>query len=143
MSKTPKTLFDQMAEQRRIIEESQRTLADLEAKSKGEMKEALEAYAQETFGMSVAKIMGFGSGHKLAGKKFPVLYRNPNDPSEEWTGRGVVSNWLRPILDEAGIDHTGTDGVKAAKAWLDKSKYSVAKQDAKGKGKETLDSRRK
>lgn len=43
------------------------------------------------------------SGRK--GVKIPIKYRNPENPEEQWTGRGVTPKWLRAYL-EAGRDKT-------------------------------------
>ena len=42
-------------------------------------------------------------GSSRKGTKVPIKYRNPDNPSEQWTGRGVTPKWLRVLLD-AGHD---------------------------------------
>ncbi len=37
------------------------------------------------------------------GVKVPIKYRNPDNPEEKWTGRGVTPKWLRAYLN-AGRD---------------------------------------
>lgn len=37
------------------------------------------------------------------GVKVPFKYRNPENPEEQWTGRGMTPKWLR-ILIESGHD---------------------------------------
>lgn len=32
------------------------------------------------------------------GRKVPPKYRNPNNPAEVWTGRGVSPKWVRDLL---------------------------------------------
>jgi len=34
------------------------------------------------------------------GKKVPAKYQNPNNPSEQWSGRGMKPNWLKALLDK-------------------------------------------
>ena len=36
--------------------------------------------------------------HALKGKKLPPLYRNPDDRSETWAGRGNKPRWLAAAL---------------------------------------------
>ncbi|WP_305907163.1 H-NS histone family protein [Methylomarinum sp. Ch1-1] len=33
------------------------------------------------------------------GKKVAPKYRNPNDPSQTWTGRGVAPKWMQALLN--------------------------------------------
>lgn len=33
-----------------------------------------------------------------AGRKVPPKYRNPNNPAEVWTGRGVSPKWVRDLM---------------------------------------------
>lgn len=33
-----------------------------------------------------------------SGRKVPPKYRNPNNPSQVWTGRGVSPQWVRDLL---------------------------------------------
>ncbi len=42
-------------------------------------------------------------GSSRKGTKVPVKYQNPDNPAEQWTGRGVTPKWLRAFL-EAGRD---------------------------------------
>jgi DNA-binding protein H-NS len=39
-----------------------------------------------------------GSGRK--GGKIAVKYRNPDNPAEQWTGRGMKPKWLNALLEE-------------------------------------------
>lgn len=32
------------------------------------------------------------------GRKIPPKYRNPNNPEQVWTGRGVSPNWVRELM---------------------------------------------
>jgi len=33
------------------------------------------------------------------GKKVDPKYRNPNDPDQTWTGRGVMPKWIKELID--------------------------------------------
>lgn len=41
--------------------------------------------------------------HKRKGAKVAAKYRNPDDASQTWTGRGVMPKWMR-ALNESGRD---------------------------------------
>ncbi len=34
------------------------------------------------------------------GIKIPIKYRNPNNPDEKWTGRGLMPKWLRELIEQ-------------------------------------------
>lgn len=34
------------------------------------------------------------------GIKVPPKYQNPNNPSQQWTGRGMKPKWLKALLDQ-------------------------------------------
>ena len=37
------------------------------------------------------------------GIKVPIKYRNPDNPNDKWTGRGVTPKWLQALI-ESGRD---------------------------------------
>ena len=41
---------------------------------------------------------GFGRARGSAGGKIPPKYRNPDNPSETWAGRGLKPRWLAAAL---------------------------------------------
>jgi DNA-binding protein H-NS len=41
----------------------------------------------------------------IKGKKVPPKYRNPADPSQTWTGRGLAPVWMQELKD-AGHDQS-------------------------------------
>ena len=43
-----------------------------------------------------------GKAHTMKGVKLPPKYRNPLDPNQTWTGRGVDPSWVAK-LREAGV----------------------------------------
>lgn len=51
-----------------------------------------------SFGMTLKDLLGKG-GIKPAKTKVAVQYRNPNDASQEWTGRGRQPKWVKEALD--------------------------------------------
>jgi DNA-binding protein H-NS len=41
-----------------------------------------------------------GRKSKLTGRKVPPKYRNPNNRSETWAGRGAMPRWLAAMVKE-------------------------------------------
>ena len=75
-----------------------------ESKVDEERKEARERvaeFAKEQAGFSIDEL--FGKRGKSAQKRIPAAakYRNPEDETQTWTGRGMRPNWLKAKL-EAG-----------------------------------------
>lgn len=57
-----------------------------------------EIYAiAHRLGMPLKDLMG-GTGRGKIGK-VAVQYRNPNDPLQQWTGRGRQPNWVKEWID--------------------------------------------
>lgn len=40
----------------------------------------------------------------LAGKKVPAKYRNPVNPEQTWTGRGVSPAWVQELKNAGALD---------------------------------------
>ncbi len=88
---------------RRNIDDALSTLADRERKS---ALEAAERAAAE-HGYSLADLTGAAGAKSKKGKpKTPAKYRNPEDPTQTWSGRGRKPRWIneaeaagRPIAD--------------------------------------------
>lgn len=51
----------------------------------------------ESVGMTVAQIMG-----KKETKAVEPQYRNPEDPTQQWTGRGRQPRWIKEYLGKSG-----------------------------------------
>ena len=79
--------------------------ADIEAELEHRQKaEAVRAEAQaelkalaDKFGMSIDELVG-KSGGKVAAARQPKVkakYRNPDNPSQTWTGRGRAPKWVK------------------------------------------------
>ena len=68
-----------------------------------QLRARLEAVAADA-GYTLAEIVGGGSrkGVKV-GSVAPVKYRNPDDPSETWSGRGRTATWLAEKLKKRGV----------------------------------------
>ena len=69
---------------------------------KVELKEKMRAMAEEA-GMSLDEVLG-GKGRGKAGKgSVAAKYKNPEDPSQTWTGRGRQPLWLVDKLTKRGV----------------------------------------
>jgi DNA-binding protein H-NS len=53
-------------------------------------------------GLPLKDLIGNGNIKKSTGK-VAVQYRNPQDASQEWTGRGRQPNWVKAMV-AAGVD---------------------------------------
>ena len=79
--------------------EVQEALAARKLTEKAEVKEKLAALAEKN-GYSVDEL--FGKARRSNGVKGKVApkYRNPNNPSEMWTGRGRMPLWIKALTDK-------------------------------------------
>ena len=51
-----------------------------------------------------AKASGVAKKGALAGKKVPAKYRNPANPEQTWTGRGVSPAWVQELKLAGTLD---------------------------------------
>lgn len=42
--------------------------------------------------------------HRMKGVKLPAKYRNPLDPNQTWTGRGVDPNWIVKLREAGALE---------------------------------------
>lgn len=72
------------------------------AREEEERKQALEAArkAVEEYGYSLEDLTGTGGTKKSAGKKRPAKYANPENPDQQWSGRGRQPQWFKDALAE-------------------------------------------
>jgi len=75
-----------------------KAVASFEERARSEAMAKLEATAQE-LGFSLSEL----TGGKKTGKINPPKYRNPDDPSKTWTGRGRQPQWIKDAI-AAGKD---------------------------------------
>lgn len=131
-----KTLFEEIAEQTRLLEESSKRLSELKSQAKGEAKEAVEEFAKSRFGMSVAEIFGYGA--KSEGKRtIDVKYRNPNNHSEVWSGQAQPPKFWHDMLKKAGIAWNEKGSGPAVREFLKKKGFLKADQDKEQDDKPT------
>ncbi|MFD0978173.1 H-NS histone family protein [Tropicimonas aquimaris] len=95
------------AELEQLAKDVQTAIADLAKRERKLALEALEKTASE-HGFKLEELTG-AAGKMLAavgakGKsKNPPKYRNPEEPSQTWTGRGRKPAWIKDAED-AGVD---------------------------------------
>ena len=82
----------------------------------------------------LARISGFvgrfisGRSHSLKGRKVAAKYRNPENPSETWAGRGARPRWLQAYLkDGRNIDDFAIGANASARAKPGPKKGSTRK----------------
>jgi DNA-binding protein H-NS len=73
-------------------------IAEKQEKDKLETRKELEKLALES-GFSLAELVST----KLKRKGSAVLYRNPDNKSQTWSGRGRKPNWLLSALESGKI----------------------------------------
>lgn len=84
----------------KVINDAQKVLAE---KQKSERKETIAKIHElaASIGVTVtidgAKPTARSSSRK--GQKVAAKYKNPQNPAETWTGRGVKPRWLRALTD--------------------------------------------
>lgn len=71
-------------------------IADRRENDRARVRHELAELAQK-HGFSVKEVLGLSKGRAAA-----VKYRNPDNPSETWTGRGRKPNWLSAKLSKGG-----------------------------------------
>lgn len=77
-------------------------IAERARAERAEVRARLDVVAREA-GYSLDEILGSVKGRRGgAGKTAAVKYRNPDNPSETWSGRGRTANWLREKLNKRG-----------------------------------------
>jgi DNA-binding protein H-NS len=73
----------------------------LKARAQTERAAAIEEIygIAHRLGMTLNDLIGKGVSVKPAKAKVAVQYRNPSDPSQEWTGRGRQPKWVKEALE--------------------------------------------
>jgi len=100
----------------------------------GEKRQQLERSLQELGRITGLSSRGGGRGkrgprgpHPAKGKKVAPKYRNPDDPSQTWAGRGAQPRWLKAHLTAGrNIEDFAISGGKGGKRRGRKSKARAA-----------------
>lgn len=82
-----------------MIANAQRALAQKEADRKKDVVTEIRWLAASV-GVAVEIIDAGEAKSTRQGSKVAVKYRNPNNPNEQWTGRGIRPKWLVRLLEE-------------------------------------------
>ncbi|HEX4892262.1 MAG TPA: H-NS histone family protein [Hyphomicrobiaceae bacterium] len=73
-----------------------KAIVQAKERERAELKQKMVELAEES-GFSVSELFGSGRGG-IKGGKVAVKYRNRENPSETWTGRGRQPKWLSAAL---------------------------------------------
>lgn len=87
------------AELNSVIENAKKALKD---KHESKRKEVLAKIKELASSIGVNVELGGESGAKASSRKgssVPIKYRDPSNPNNKWTGRGMKPKWLRELLD--------------------------------------------
>jgi DNA-binding protein H-NS len=86
------------AELQSMIEDASRALKD---KQQGKRREVIAQIKQlaASIGVGVEIIDGAASSPRK-GRKVPIKFQNPDNLSEQWSGRGVRPKWLQNLLNQ-------------------------------------------
>lgn len=83
-----------------VIANAKKALAEKQRTERTAVIEQIHALAS-SIGVIVTIQQGRGETKANArkGSKVAIKYRNPNDASQAWTGRGVTPRWLTALLN--------------------------------------------
>ncbi|MGC9419392.1 MAG: H-NS family nucleoid-associated regulatory protein [Rhodovulum sp.] len=84
-----------LAELKQLRKDVDNAIASYKEREKAKARAALEEKAKE-FGFSLDEIVG----KKTRRSKAPAKFRNPENPSETWSGRGRRPKWLEDALNK-------------------------------------------
>lgn len=89
---------------------SENELADLIAKASKELEVKRQGKKRETIAQikelaaSIGVYVEISEGEKRAssrkGSSVPIKYRDPDNPRNAWTGRGMKPRWLNALLEQ-------------------------------------------
>jgi DNA-binding protein H-NS len=81
-----------------VIENAKKVLKD---KQEGKRKEVIAQIRELAASINVnVEINEGGKPLSRKGGRVPVKYRNPANPADKWTGRGMKPKWLRELVDQ-------------------------------------------
>ncbi|WP_031435540.1 H-NS histone family protein [Methylomarinum vadi] len=84
-----------------VIQNAEKALKEKQASKRKEVIAQIKELAA-SIGVSV-DIKEEDGRSSRKGSKVAPKYRNPNNPAETWTGRGVAPKWMQALID-AGHD---------------------------------------
>ncbi len=84
-----------------VINQAEKALKDKKSKKRKDVIAQIKDLAV-SIGVTV-DIQNADVKRRRKGKKVAAKYRNPNDESQTWSGRGVAPKWMQALL-ESGRD---------------------------------------
>ncbi|MGH8497896.1 MAG: H-NS family nucleoid-associated regulatory protein [Methylococcales bacterium] len=87
---------------------SETDLADVIAKAEKELQTRKDKKRKEIVGEIkqlaasigvIVEISEQGRRSSRKGQKVPPKYQNPNNPLQQWSGRGMKPNWLKTLIE--------------------------------------------
>lgn len=89
------------AELQVMIENARKALDSLQV---GKRKEVLAQIKELAASINVAvEITDLDKKPARKGVSVPFKYRHPEDPSKQWTGRGVAPKWMQDLLSSGRV----------------------------------------
>ncbi|WP_102107734.1 H-NS family nucleoid-associated regulatory protein [Oceaniglobus roseus] len=82
----------------KLREEVDTALNTLDARRKAEARKAAAAAAKE-HGFDLDELVEAAKGSRKTQQKNPPKYRNPENPTQTWTGRGRQPAWIKEALE--------------------------------------------
>ena len=90
-----KLSFDELKQMQKDVEKA---IGDFETRKRQEALAAVQAKAEE-MGFSLQDLVGAA---KASGAKSVPKYRNQEDPTKTWTGRGSQPQWVKDAIASGG-----------------------------------------
>ena len=84
-----------VVELKELQQDVAQALVERQAEERAKAREEMMALAAKR-GFSLDELIGKAKGRK--GSSVAIKYRNPDNPSETWTGRGRQPKWLAPLV---------------------------------------------
>ena len=93
-----------LAELHDLVTRAQRELAERQKQERRQVMADIRALA-DSVGLGVNFLEEQKDSGSLRGRKVAPKYRNPHNPEETWTGRGMKPRWLVELIEQGrGID---------------------------------------
>jgi DNA-binding protein H-NS len=94
-----------------VIARAQELLAEKQQQEKAQFLEEVREKASE-LGISLEELAKPPRRRRAAPRKTTIApkYRNPQDPTQMWSGRGRAPAWARPYKEEGRLDEIAIGG---------------------------------
>lgn len=84
--------LDELKDLKKDVEKA---IADFQKRKRSEAMKEMQAVAKK-HGVSMDEV--FGGAAKVRKSKSPAKYRNPENPAQEWSGRGRQPGWFKDAV---------------------------------------------